>query len=75
MNRQLRQYKFIFLVYFVLLLSGIPWYWPENNYDILWGMPAWTTVAIIISVITSFFTAFVLLFYHWPGEPDSIDKN
>ena len=75
MNRRLKQYKYIFFIYFVLVVLGIPWYWPVNNRDVLWGMPAWATIAIIISVIASLFTAFVLLFYRWPGESKSNNKN
>ena len=54
-------------VYIVLLMAGIPWYWPINNHTIVFGMPGWVVVAILVSLLASIFTA-CLLWRPWPGE-------
>ena len=62
-------------IYFLLLCLAIPWYWPADNHTLLLGMPAWVTLAIIVSILTSIFTAFILLKYKWPGEEESGDDH
>ncbi len=54
-------------VYMGLLAIGIPWYWPHDNYSIVFGMPGWVVVAIVVSFCASLFTAWLLL-EPWPGE-------
>ena len=61
----------IITVYIVLLTMAIPWYWPKDSELILFGFPAWVFVAIIVSLITSIFTAFLLLKYPWKTEVDT----
>jgi hypothetical protein len=60
----------IFAVYFVLLVVGIPWYWPKDSSLIIMGLPAWVFVAILVSLLTSIFTAFLLLRYPWRMKID-----
>ncbi len=55
-------------VYFIFILLGVPWYWPEDHSILFLGMPLWVTVAVVVSLLTSLFTAFILLHYTWPGE-------
>ena len=59
------------VVYFILLVLGIPWYWPEDINLVVLGLPIWVFVAILISLLTSIFTAFLLLRYSWELEPES----
>jgi len=56
------------LVYIFLLVSGIPWYWPKDINLIVLGLPIWVLVAILVSLVTSIFTAFLLLRYSWDSE-------
>jgi hypothetical protein len=55
------------VVYLGLLVVGIPWYWPTGNRTIVFGMPGWVIVAILVSFVASVFTAW-LLRRPWPGE-------
>ena len=73
--RQLRSDWRIVIIYLILFSVGIPWYWPENNMSIILGMPAWVTIAIIVSFLISALTAFLLLNFEWPGEDDSSLEN
>jgi heme/copper-type cytochrome/quinol oxidase subunit 2 len=75
MSRQIKPDWRIITTYLVLLAAGIPWYWPEGNNILLLGMPAWVTVAIIVSMIVSILTALILVFYRWPGETDSDEQH
>ena len=63
----------IIAVYFLLLLIGIPWYWPEDSQLVLFGLPAWVLVAIVVSVLTSVFTAFVFIRYPWTDYSEHDD--
>lgn len=60
----------IFSIYFILLIVGIPWYWPKDSSMIIMGVPAWVFVAVLVSFFTSVFTAFLLLRYPWQIEVD-----
>lgn len=62
-----RQY-WIITVYIVFLVSGIPWYWPDNTTYLVLGLPVWFFVAILVSTFASLFTAFILLRYSWDTE-------
>ena len=55
------------VVYVALLVIGIPWYWPGDDYTIVAGMPAWVVIAIVVSAVASAFTAW-LLRRPWPAE-------
>ena len=70
-NKSKRKYHWVFIVYFVFLTIGIPWYWPEDNYLTIAGFPAWVFVAILVSFFTSLFTAFLLLKYPWNIETEN----
>ncbi len=58
------------IVYLVLIVVGIPWYWPSDNHTVIFGMPAWVIVAIAASLVCSIFTA-SLLWSPWPSEADA----
>jgi len=57
-------------VYLLLILIGIPWYWPADDRRVWFGMPAWTAVALAASVLTSAFTAFVIGRF-WPDDEET----
>ena len=65
-----RQY-WILAVYFLFLVTGIPWYWSDDVSRLVLGFPVWFFVAIIVSIATSVFTAFILLRYPWKIEEES----
>ncbi|MCG8378265.1 MAG: hypothetical protein MI865_02195, partial [Proteobacteria bacterium] len=58
----------ITFIYLILLLTGVPWYWPKDSELTFMGVPAWVFVAIVTSIIASIFTAFILLRYSWSSE-------
>ncbi|MAS96955.1 MAG: hypothetical protein CMO55_27505 [Verrucomicrobiales bacterium] len=64
-NRLLRPW--IWIVYLILFLFGVPWYWPEGDTRILIGFPLWAVVTVGISFLISCFTAWLFLF-RWPEE-------
>ncbi len=59
------------VVYFTFLVLGIPWYWPKDSSLIVMGLPAWVFVAILVSLLTSIFTAYLLLRHPWQMEVDT----
>jgi uncharacterized BrkB/YihY/UPF0761 family membrane protein len=61
----------VFAVYLLLLIIAIPWYWPKDSQLIIAGLPAWVFVAILISIVTSIFTAYLLLRYPWSMDTDA----
>lgn len=61
-------------VYAVLMVIGIPWYWESDDYSIIFGMPAWVSIAIITSFAASSFTAW-LLRRPWPIAPAGEDED
>lgn len=61
------------LVYLCLLALAIPWYWPANNHNLLFGLPLWVVIAVIVSIATSCLTA-ILLSKPWPGESAKDDE-
>ena len=65
-----RQY-WILAVYFLLVVIGIPWYWPDDVSRLVLGLPVWFFVAILVSVCASVFTAFLLLRYPWKIEEET----
>lgn len=56
--------------YLILLAVGIPWYWPEGDTRLWFGMPAWVVTSLVASLAVSVLTA-MLLRRPWPGEADS----
>lgn len=64
-----RQY-WILAVYFLLVVTGIPWYWPDDVSRLVLGLPAWFFVTILVSFCASVFTAFILLRYPWKTEEE-----
>ena len=67
-NIKIKKRIWVFVVYFIFLIAGIPWYWPDESSLILFGLPAWVFIAILVSLLTSIFTAFLLLKYPWETE-------
>ncbi|MEM7027407.1 MAG: hypothetical protein AAF410_04185 [Pseudomonadota bacterium] len=63
----------ILVVYAVLLLIGIPWYWPKSSTLVILGIPAWVLVSILVSLIVSIFTAYLLLTKSWSTD-DPFDE-
>ena len=61
-------------VYIGLIAIGIPWYWDSDNYSIIFGMPAWVSIAIVTSCAASIFTAW-LLRRPWPLAPADEDTD
>lgn len=60
--------------YFGLIAVGIPWYWPSDNYVILFGAPGWVVIAIAVSFAASALTAW-LLRRPWPGEDSARNRE
>ena len=56
------------IVYLILFTLAIPWYWPEDESRLLWGLPIWVVISVFVSIAISAYTAFLLLKYPWPGE-------
>lgn len=62
----------IWAIYLILLLIGVPWYWDSDNTTIFFGLPGWMMIAIITSIAVSCFTSF-LWFNLW--QPDEEEEN
>jgi hypothetical protein len=56
------------LLYLVLLTLAVPWYWPEDNHAIWFGVPGWVVVAIVVSALASVLTAYLLSTQWTDGE-------
>lgn len=63
----------ILLAYVFLLILAIPWYWPESSTLVIFGVPAWVLVCIVVSIIASIFTAYLLLSTSWSTD-DPFDE-
>jgi len=70
-TRNSKNRVWIFIVYLIFLVTAIPWYWPKDSILMIFGLPAWVFVAILVSIFTSIFTAFLLLRYPWKMEVDA----
>jgi len=57
----------IILVYLLLFTLAIPWYLPQR-YILLFGLPLWVTVSLLVSLCISLFTAWLLVTMKWPDE-------
>lgn len=60
----------IWIVYLILLVIGVPWYWQAGNTAIIFGMPGWVFIAIVTSVTVSCFTSW-LWFTGWQDEDEN----
>lgn len=60
----------IWIVYLIFIVVGVPWYWPADNNAIIFGMPGWVFIAIITSAAVSCFTSW-LWFVGWQDEYES----
>ena len=49
-------------VYFLFLLTGIPWYWRAEWDALIFGIPLWVISSVVVSFLASVFTAWLLLF-------------
>ncbi|MCZ6525038.1 MAG: hypothetical protein V3R41_05020 [Gammaproteobacteria bacterium] len=56
----------ILCVYLLLLSVAIPWYWPKDSTFHISGIPLWVIIPLAVALLTSVFTAYLLLF-HKPG--------
>ena len=81
MNHPRREPKNAFLspkvwgVYAGLFGVSIPWYWPQSELSIWFGLPAWVIVTLFSSFVISAFTAWLLM-SRWPSDPsDENDAN
>ena len=64
--------SWIIWVYLVLLVVGIPWYWPADNITIFLGIPLWVLTSLFVVFIGSIFTAYLFLVDPTdPGESDN----
>jgi hypothetical protein len=51
------------------VLSGIPWYWPENDFGWqTWLVPGWVWVTLIAAIVLSALVVWGAL-RGWPDEP------
>jgi len=57
----------IWVVYSILIVVGIPWYWPAQYEGTLFGLPTWTLCSLAASFVASCFTAWLLM-TRWPLE-------
>ena len=48
------------IVFLILLALGIPWFWPVDNSVLIFGLPSWVVSAIVVSILCSIFTAYLL---------------
>ncbi|MEE2984349.1 MAG: hypothetical protein VX929_13765 [Pseudomonadota bacterium] len=64
--------RFAPFLYVLLLVAAVPWYYPGDNHALLFGMPAWVVIAIVVSFLASCLTAYILR-RPWPGESDMDD--
>ena len=48
------------IIFLVLLTLAIPWYWDSNIETVFAGFPIWVIFAILVSLVTSIFVAFLL---------------
>jgi hypothetical protein len=60
----------IIAAYVLLLVLGIPWYWPSGHNVFLLGLPLWVLVSLLVGFAASVLTAW--LFLH-PSAPDRND--
>jgi hypothetical protein len=51
----------ILVVYFLLLALIIPWYWPEGDARLLFGIPMWILGSLSALFLTSCYTAWLCL--------------
>ena len=58
--------------FLILLLAGIPWYWPADDRTLVLGIPAWVAVAIAAGAVTAALTIACLL-APWPQEDEGED--
>ncbi|MEM7467373.1 MAG: hypothetical protein AAF387_10865 [Pseudomonadota bacterium] len=55
------------IIYFCLLVAGVPWWWSNDDTTLLLGVPAWVVGVILVSAIASIYTAIVMR-HSWPAE-------
>ncbi len=57
------------VLYVLLVVVGVPWYWPKQQQSTLWGVPLWVIVAIICSLLVSLLTLVILFAGSWGQDP------
>lgn len=51
----------IIAAYVVLLVLGIPWYWPPDQVRLYLGFPLWAVVSLFVGLLASALTAWLFL--------------
>lgn len=51
----------IFAAYVVLLILGVPWYWPPEQNTFYLGLPLWALVSLSAGFLASLLTAWLFL--------------
>jgi hypothetical protein len=51
----------IIAAYVVLLVLGIPWYWPPDQVRLYLGFPLWAVVSLCVGLLASALTAWLFL--------------
>ena len=50
----------IWIVMIVILVLGVPWYFPESAvYPIIFGFPLWAFVSVIMTVVLSWYLSYL----------------
>lgn len=60
----------IIATYVVLLVLGIPWYWPSDQNTFYLGLPLWVLVSLFVGFLAALLTAWLFL---RTSPPDSGD--
>ncbi|MDF1861386.1 MAG: hypothetical protein P1U87_14315 [Verrucomicrobiales bacterium] len=61
--------RWIWVVYLCLFVIAVPWYWPADSRQILFGFPLWVVVSIATSFVISCYTAWLFL-TRWPEDSE-----
>ena len=64
----------IWAIYALLAIAGIPWYWPADFEGTLFGLPSWTLCSLTTSLAASCFTAWLLI-KRWPTDSSNTDTS
>ena len=51
----------IVAAYVVLLVLGIPWYWPTGQSRFYLGLPLWVLVSLAVGLVAAVLTAWLFL--------------
>jgi hypothetical protein len=51
----------VVLIYLLLLVAAIPWYWPADATALVFGIPLWVAVSLLVALAVSALTAWLLV--------------